>query len=889
MRTAILFAPLSSDSGASGPRRAERVSALERALSPLGFRVVHTMRRTALADLERSLAEAGGDDSVLVHVSGELKSSTELFLGPDESISLSELRRLVAEVGPASTFIVAELAFTTEPDDAFALAEDLAEIRAAFTTEAPGHPALIGLHGASNAEDGLGFTELCARAATELLGDGRDVALASEVVDRLREMPESQEVARSYAFVRGCHDFDLALPSDEILDAPDAELLVELAQRAREVGSLPHALAGYRAALLACRDDEQRAPVYGLIASAERAIGRPGHARRAYHKALKARPGDAESLDALIDLETEAEEWAKVAEAMRDRIPLFTAPAEKVSALFSLARLTVEKLRDMDGAVQHLEAARAIDGKDEDVLEALRRSYRVLGRWSQLVDVTGALADQAATATERAARHFARAQIAKTKLQDPAGAKTYLKSALEADPTHDEALDVFCELRTASGEEALLEGELTALLHKLFEIEEEERALDVAKRISALRDENPRRADTTEEITEDQIEEVEEEKEEEIDEDDEEVRAELEGQVSQAPLVAANHAALLAIYQRAGLTDRAYLSALALEELGAADSEAEKVLDRWRPVGLRMRSPIDAEAWALLRAPGRDEVLEDLFRSIGRAASVVRLEERKAKKRLIVLDEARRQTEDSTASIVRTFHWAAEILDVECPALYVLDRVPGDLVAIPAATPKTAMGPSVLTGLTTIDLAFLCGRHLTYYRPEYSALIDFPTLNELSLLMLAALKLALPAMPVPPSVGPTVAFLRNGLKTHLTAEEREAMSEAVGKLDARGGRVNLQAWIRHVELTAARVGLLLSGDLGAAMTRMRNETRSVADLSVDARRLDLLSFCTTGGLASLRERFFAPHTLRPPRESGFVGRAPYVSAIDRGDVEDVAV
>src|SRR5580698_9882040 len=46
MRTAILFAPLSYDSDANGPRRAERVSALERVLLPLGFRVVHTMRRT---------------------------------------------------------------------------------------------------------------------------------------------------------------------------------------------------------------------------------------------------------------------------------------------------------------------------------------------------------------------------------------------------------------------------------------------------------------------------------------------------------------------------------------------------------------------------------------------------------------------------------------------------------------------------------------------------------------------------------------------------------------------------------------------------------------------------------------------------------------------------
>jgi tetratricopeptide (TPR) repeat protein len=859
-------------------------------LSPLGYRVVHTMRRTALADLERALAEADAEDSVLVHVTGELLSATSLALGPDESLSLAELRRIVAEVGPANTFTLAELAFTTEPDDAFALAEDLAEIRAAFTTESPGHPSLIALHGATGVGDDIGFTEIVARAATDLLGDGRDVALVSELVDRLREMPESQEVARSYAFVRGCHDFELAIPTDEKLDTPDLELLLELGERAREVGSHTHALAAYRAALVACHDDVQRGPVYGLIAAAERASGRAGHARRAYNRALRARPGDPVYLDALIELETEAEDWPKVAEAMRDRALVIESPADKVQALFALARLTVEKLRDIDGAVRHLEAARAIDAGDEDVLEALRRSYRVLGRWPQLIDVTGALAERAATATERAARHFARAQIARKQLQDPERAKEFLGAALEADPTHDEALDVLCELRSAPGEEPLLEAELTTLLHRLFEADEEDRAVDVAKRLASLREANPRRAETTQEITADQIEES-EPIEKDPDEDEEAVRAELLNQITQAPLVAANHAALLAMYERAGETDRAYLSALALEELGSADAEAERILDRCRPSGLRVRSPLDEDAWAQLRAPGRDEVLEDLFRSIGRAASIVRLEERRAKKRLIVLDPARRQPRESTASIVRTFLWAAEILTVECPDLYVLERVPGDVVAIPAAEPQTALGPKVLSGLSTVDLAFLSARHLTYYRPEYRTLIDFPTLNELSLLVLATLQLALPAMPVPPSVKATVASLRSGLKNHLTAEEREAMTEAVAKLDARGGRVNLQGWIRSVELTAARTGLLLSGDLRAAMSRIRNETRTVADLSIESRRLDLLGFCTSGSLAPLRGRFFASTTLRPPRASGVMGRVSTtdIESVQGDDSEDVAV
>jgi hypothetical protein len=100
--------------------------------------------------------------------------------------------------------------------------------------------------------------------------------------------------------------------------------------------------------------------------------------------------------------------------------------------------------------------------------------------------------------------------------------------------------------------------------------------------------------------------------------------------------------------------------------------------------------------------------------------------------------------------------------------------------------------------------------------------------------------------------------------------------------------VNLQAWIRSVELTAARVGLLLSGDLRAATSRIRNESRSIADLSVDARRLDLLGFCTTGGLATLRERFLASSTLRPPRESGVMSRSSS-PGVEPAEEREVAV
>jgi tetratricopeptide (TPR) repeat protein len=888
MRKAILFAPQALESEVVSSCEEAGAEWLAKLVEHWGYGVVRAAGAAAFAELQGALADVSADDTLLVHVSGSLRDASTLDDGSRDGLAIAEIDRLVGTRGTGS-FVLAELAFPSGRDDALALAEDIAQLRAAFMCGG----AIVAVHGAARVAESLPFTRLVAEATRELFRDGREAVLASDVVELLREMPESHAVARSYTFVGSTRAFDLARANDEVLDAPEFDVLLELADGAREAASLPHAIAGYRAALQYCKDDDARGLVYARLGEIEEAEGHAARARRAYRKAIAASPTERGPRDALVRLESNRGEWAAAISAMEERLTLIESPVDRTEELFSLARLTLEKLRDMPGAVRHLEAARALDGRSEDVLEALRRSYRVLGRWSELIDVTGALAEIAPSATERAARRFAQAQIARKHGEDLLLATGFLHQALADDPTHDEALEVLCEVRTTRHEEELLEKELGTLLARLLTLGEDDRAADVARRISSLDTPPVRRAETTQEITPDQMigledepldddrrqdrrDERREEEHGDVDEDDALTEEDLRNEMERAPLVADHHTRLFATHLRLGQTDRAYLSALVLEELGVVDETVEDVLEQGRPSGLRVRAALDPDAWRLLRAPGSDDVLEGLVRAIGRAAAATRAEDRKAKKRNVVLDESRRQSDKSTASIVRTFYWAADILGVPCPELYVLDRVPGDVVAVPTSTSRkaqaTAIGPDVLSGLSTIDLAFLCARHLTYYRPEYAALIDFPSLGELSLLVLAALQVALPAMPVPANVEGAVAHLRNGLTRHLLPEEREAMRVAVAKLDARGGRVNLQAWIRSVELTATRIGLLLAGDLRVAMARMRSEERTVSELSLESKRIDLIGFCAMGELAELRERFSAPVTLRPPRESGLMAR-----------------
>ena len=79
--------------------------------------------------------------------------------------------------------------------------------------------------------------------------------------------------------------------------------------------------------------------------------------------------------------------------------------------------------------------------------------------------------------------------------------------------------------------------------------------------------------------------------------------------------------------REAGRTDAAYLDALALEELGAADVDAQVLIEQFRSVGpLRARGTVDESVWDLLRPEGMDEVLTALFGAIARAGGLARVE-----------------------------------------------------------------------------------------------------------------------------------------------------------------------------------------------------------------------------------------------------------------------
>ena len=900
MRHAILVSP-SPHTSQAPPGSGDARSWLHAALRDLAFEV------TAVTDgpggVEVALSRVPLGDVVMIHLRGHL-------LG---AVALRALSDLVLLREPSSALILAELTHDGSAEDALLAAEHVETIEAALDARARGFAALVAVRHEHATAVPLAFTRLVLEVATGAdARNERGAALLSDVYARVRATPESHAAAQCFALVRGAVDFELAPPKgvaamfadalrrtgpsvaaapapvapardrtptipddDADVDPPDLDALLELSGHAAERHAWAHAAAGFRAALLVLRADDHatRANILTRIGTIERTRGRRAQAERAFEKALEACPEGRPAIDALVEIAEDAEDWLRSTELRKRRLARFDAAESgaRVDELLEIARVLAEHVRDVRTAVESLEAAHAIDPARADVLEALRRAYIALDRWPKVIEVTGALVDRAESPEERAELRLAQARVALERLGDHDRGTLLLEAALELDPTSDQALEALVAARSARGQHVQLDLAVAKLVDRFARMGDVRRAWTACCRLGALRRDAgdiagaiealtgalrlyPDDLDSRAALAELFL----------VDGDEDGALVELERVAAQAPLHVPTHSRLFALHVSAERTDRAYFAALALEELDAAHATARAVLEQHRHTGpLRARASLDDTSWSLLRAPGKDDVVEAIFAAISRPAIAASIDERRERKKLVSLDPAQRQSATSTATIVRSFHWAARVLEVACPALYVLDEVPGDVAAVPLAEPSTAFGPGVLRGLSTKDLAFVAGRHVTYYRPEYNVLVYFPTVDELRVLLVAAVQLALADVAPPSGAGP-VSSLRARLARHATEDDRAAVADAARRLDARGGRADLAAWARGVELTAARAGLLLCGDLRTAMTRIRAEMREGRD-GIDSTRADLLAFSASRGLADLHEALAGGRTSIYPR------------------------
>lgn len=645
---------------------------------------------------------------------------------------------------------------------------------------------------------------------------------------------------------------------------PTIEPILEKAAAACALRDWDGALEAYKKALFLVDplDTTSQASLYAYVAEVKLAQDKKREAETNFEKALAVSPKHMRSIDSLVMLATDAKEWSRVVVYRKRRVDALEFEDEKTAELCRLADVLEMECGDATRAAATLVAANEACPGDTGVLTRLERIYTATRAWPKLVGVIDELCKAADGNVERGGYRFAQADVVLGRMRDEPRGLAFLELALDEDPQNDRALSALIAVRTRREEWAELAAVYERLIDRFAGLGDRERAWEVCRKLGVLRRDRLLDGPGAVEALQGAL---------ELRPEDVESRAalaelyaakgertvavsELEKVATYAPGRAQTYRRLYDLHTRAQRPDRAWLVATCLEELGAADVAHELVIEQFRPDGpIRPTTALDESWWdECLRAHGADPIVCDILRVVSEAAIKLRLEELAAKKQLPVFDEAAKLDKTSTASVARTFVWSARALGIAMPNLYLRDDVPSGIAAVPAATPSAALGPQVRSGMTVQQLAFLTGRHLTYYRPEHYALVFFPTLAALSSLVLASVRLVIPGISVPPP--PDESKVSADLGARLSAEQKSALEDAVARLDARGGKLDLLAWIRHVELTASRAGLMLAGDLRVPMRLMKEESRTIGDLSAETTRGDLLAFCASDGYGKLRER-----------------------------------
>jgi hypothetical protein len=258
--------------------------------------------------------------------------------------------------------------------------------------------------------------------------------------------------------------------------------------------------------------------------------------------------------------------------------------------------------------------------------------------------------------------------------------------------------------------------------------------------------------------------------------------------------------------------------AATLSFLGKADDTLLALFERLRPHQVRLATDrLTGDLWQRLLHPEEDRLIGALFAAGGALVTAPAAQPPAA-------HDLKRKTPVDLATdprpLVRALIQVASTLDVPMPELYLLDEAgaPSTLLNVKGKGPPhptLVLGPATTRREDTFELAFDTGRLMSFLRPERFPRYALPAAGALGTALQALLLLG--GATTEATAAPEAARLAAQVRKSIPAGAAEQLAPAAQRLvEAHGGTPDVSRWLAGTELTAARVALLLCGDLGAA-------------------------------------------------------------------------
>lgn len=801
------------------------------------------------------------------------KFEQALDLDPSHLPSLAALRTIAideADWEGAADYLNREQERTESPRQRARLLVELGRIR---------EDMLLDHAGAIQAfESAIEFDGECEDAALALVREyisleryAEAAPLAEMLVRRSRNLEREQQhmlnkLLGQVVSKLGEHERAVkAFSAAAALDPTDQETTRGIADSSFALADWPTALTNYQRVLTSLADDDvdTRTEVYFRLGEIKRAQGQDRQAINNYEKALSLNGEHRPTLDAMVQVHEKAGEYRLVAEYKRQILDSLFDGDSRYAMLLEIGDLWAEREKSPAKALEAYEEARDLKPDDLGLLHRLLQNYQAAEEWQKMADVLDSITALEQRPQVKAKLFYTQAQIYRDKLEDPIRSVELFNAALDLNSDLLEAFERINKILTTERNWKQLERSYRKMLHRLAgkgkaELEhnlwhqlgliyrdrtgQTNEAIEAFRMSASLVQEAPVQRQILAELYE-------------TAERWEEAAHEQRRLVHLDPLAIEPYLALyrLALHKQA--YDEAWCCASVISFLQKADEETERFFQDFRPQGmLPVTGRLGNDHWTRgLFHPNENLHISRIFEMLVPAALQAKIAMLRNQKKLPQIDARFRQDPaTSTVTFAKTFGWAAQVLGVATPPLYVRNDVQAYITALPTEPPSTVAGQLVLSGFQPQELTFICGKHLALYRPEHFMKVLFPTKDELTVMLFAGVLLAAPAQPMPPDMEQQIRATAQSLAHFLQPVQLEGLKQVVKAFLADGARANVRRWSQGVEFTACRAGLALCGDLEIARKIIGAEQQLPGEPSSAEKMKELLTFTVSEEYFALR-------------------------------------
>ncbi|TVR02209.1 MAG: hypothetical protein EA398_08275 [Deltaproteobacteria bacterium] len=651
---------------------------------------------------------------------------------------------------------------------------------------------------------------------------------------------------------------------EEVLryDSAHLEALFGLARLYTDSGQDEDAYRIYLDLLSAHRDTmstEQLVEAYYTAGTIKARIEDQVAAQDMFERALQVVPTHEKSLRALIDIRNELGDHNSVIALKKQLLEVAPDDLERYTLLVDIGDAHVEA-GNHDEAVVSYRAAVKIDPESKVVLHKLLNVFTTTEQWKRATEVLGLLTNVEGNETRRAKLLFTIGTIFRDYLDDRDQAVTFFNSALDANLLELPAFQAIDELLTAERDWKALERGYRKMIERVRSTDDpaQHKALEFQlykglgeiyrSRLGDLRNAiNAFRLAASVMPEDELVHQILAELYERTGESGPEVIAEHQRLIKISPFRIESYRALFNAFISQKQFDRAWCMAAALRLLGKATPDEAKYYEKYLPKSeLRPRRSLTSDHWKALLHEDVNPYLSGIFRII-----IENLREELAVRHKDLGIHHRKDALALTEKtpLTRAIEDNLRVQGVAPPRIYVRTSGSG-LYPVRLPEPSLLAGQNVVGGLPPLQLAFEVARAVALLRPELALGSLFQT-SELKVFLYATFTLF--GIPAPNDAPADLVADYARTLAGLPAPVQNQLQRYVQGLLASGQAPNLSAWLKGVDYTASRVGMLMCGDLRQAVASVRDSATQIGKADVKERVRDLTLFGISEEYFQLRE------------------------------------